>query len=464
MKYDEFNVQSLSIGHFWQYIGNNNMKISDEICPKYSLSMKKLLLCILTLTAYSLLQAQPTLEQCKEKAREHYPLIRQYDLISQSEEFNLTNISRTWLPQISMGVQATYQSDVAQWPEQFESMLAAQGLDMPGLRKDQYKVQIDVQQTIWDGGKSRSDRQIASLEAEQSRRSLEVELYSVESRVEDIYFGILLLQEQERQIEEMIGRLKNNLNYVNSLVEAGVAMQSDADAVEVQVLSSNQKLMQVRANEESFRKMLSMFVGEAIGDSPLTAPVAVEPLVMDSFRPELHMFDSQIDLLNAKKKSANLAITPKFGLFAQGYYGYPGLNMFENMMSSQWSLNGIIGVRMSWNISGFYTTRNAKRQIDNAIDGIDLNRDIFNFNTRLQVEKENAEIRRLREALKDDDRIVELRTRVRQASEARLEEGEIDMNDLLMKISDETAASIDRSTREIELLKAIYDLKHTLNR
>lgn len=427
--------------------------------------MKNLLLSILTAIAVGLpLAAQPGLEECKEKAREHYPLIRQYDLISQSEEYNLTNISRAWLPQIAMSAQATYQSDVVKWPEQFESMLAAQGLDMPGLRKDQYKVQLDLQQTIWDGGKSRSDRQIASLEAEQSRRSLEVELYSVESRVEDIYFGILLLQEQERQIEEMMDRLKNNLNYVNSLVEAGVAMQADAYAVEVQILSSNQKLIQVKANEESFRKMLSLFVGEKIGDQALIAPSAVQPIVQESVRPELQLFDSQIDLLEARKRSVNLALTPKFRLFAQGYYGYPGLNMFENMMSSRWSLNGIVGLRMSWNISGFYTAKNMRRQVDNALSGIDLSRDVFNFNTRLQAEKENAEITRLREALKDDDRIVELRTRVRQAAEARLEEGEIDMNDLLMKISDETAASIDRSTREIELLKAIYDLKHTLNR
>lgn len=458
-----FTMFSLNIGHFWQYIGNMITEISDEICRNI-MHMKNLLSCILGLMTGFALNAQPTLEECKVKAREHYPLIRQYDLISQTEEYNLTSISQTWLPRIAISAQATYQSDVVKWPEQFESMLAVQGLDMPGLRKDQYKVQIDVQQTVWDGGKGRSDRQIAALEAEQSRRNLEVELYSVESRVEEIYFGILLLQEQERQIEEMISRLRNNLNHVNTLLEAGVAMQSDADAVEVQVLSSNQKLMQVRANEESFRKMLSLFVGEPIGDNPLVAPSAVEPLVQDSFRPELLMFDSQINLLEARKKDVNLAVMPELGLFAQGYYGYPGLNMFENMMSSKWSLNGIVGIRMNWNISGLYMTKNARRQLENAVRAVDLNRDVFNFNTRLQVEKENAEIRRLRQALRDDDRIVELRTRVRQAAEARLEEGEIDMNDLLMKISDEAAASIDRSTREIELLKAIYDLKHTLNR
>lgn len=416
------------------------------------------------LAAGSVLNAQPTLDECKEKARNHYPLVRQYDLIARSEEYSLVNVSRSWLPQVSLSAQATYQSDVARWPEEFESMLAAQGLDMPGLRKDQYKVQIDLQQTVWDGGKSRSDRQIASLEAEQSRRNLEVELYSLDSRVEDLYFGILLLQEQERQIEEMISRLKNNLEHINTLLEAGVATQADADAVEVQILSSNQNLVQVRTNEGSFRKMLSLFIGEYIGEEPLVVPEAVEPLVSESLRPELNLFEAQARLLEARENLAISAVMPRLGLFAQGYYGYPGLNMFENMMSSNWSLNGIVGIRMSWNISGFYTIRNSRRQIGNSLKCIELNKDIFSFNNELQIEKENAEIRRLRAALKDDDRIVELRSRVREAAELRLQEGEIDMNSLLMKISDETAASIARSTREIELLKAIYDLKHTLNR
>ena len=427
-------------------------------------SMKKVYSILLLIWVCFSAAAQPDLESCKEMARKHYPLIRQYDLISQSKEYSLSNAARAWLPQVGLSAQATYQSDVVQWPDQFESMLAAQGLDMPGLRKDQYKVQIDVQQTIWDGGRSRTDKEIASYEAEQARMLTEVELYAVDDRVEDLYFGILIMQEQQRQIEDMILRLNNNLDYVRALVENGVAIQADADAVEVQILSAYQNLQQVKAKEHSFRRMMSLFIGEDFGEGNLEVPFGVEPMGYESQRPELKMFDAQIALLESKEKMVDVALMPKFGLFAQGYYGYPGLNMFENMMSSKWSLNGIVGVRMSWNISGFYTARTQRRQIENAMSNITLQRDIFAFNNQLQAEQENAEITRLRTALKDDDRIVELRGNVRAAAEARLEEGVIDMNDLLGKISDESAAKIARSTREIELMKAIYDLKHTLNR
>ena len=426
--------------------------------------MRKYLLITLFLAVSICAFAQPDLESCKKMAREHYPLIRQYDLISQSHDFTLSNASRAWLPQVGISAQATYQSDVASWPEQFESMLAAQGLDMPGLRKDQYKVQIDLQQTIWDGGKSKADKNIAEGEAQQARMSTEVEIYAVEERVEELYFGILLMQEQEKQLKDMMGRLGNNLEYVRALVENGVAMQADADAVEVQILSTNQNLLQVQSRLESFRRMLSLFIGENLGEGQLVIPSGVEPMGYDSQRPEFRMFDAQMNLLKAKEEMVDVALMPKFGLFAQGYYGYPGLNMFENMMSSKWSLNGIVGVRMSWNISGFYTAKTQRRQIENAMGNIALKRDIFLFNNQLQAEQENAEITRIRTALKDDDRIVELRGNVRAAAEARLEEGVIDMNDLLGKISDESAAKIARSTHEIELIKAIYDLKHTLNR
>lgn len=408
--------------------------------------------------------AQPDLEQCKEMARKHYPAIRQYDLISQSQDYNMSNASKAWLPQVSLSAQATYQSDVARWPDQFESMLAAQGLDMPGLRQDQYKVQIDIQQTIWDGGKSKAEKALTESETQQSLRAADVEMYALDNRIDNLYFGILLLQEQKRQVEDMIARLQNNLDYVNALVDNGVAMQADADAVEAQMLSSGQTLHQIKSSEESFRKMLELFIGDSLGTGSLSLPQTHQLMIAESQRPELMLFESQIKALEAKNQMLNVALTPKFALFAQGYYGYPGLNMFENMMSSRWSLNGIVGIRMSWNISSFYTDKTSRKQIRNAIDRVKMQKDIFSFNNRLQAEQDDAEIRRIKAVLADDDRIVRLRQNVREAAEARLQEGAIDMNDLLTKISDESAAMIARSTHEIELVKAIYDLKYTLNR
>ena len=426
----------------------------------------KRFISVVALTALGLSSAyaQPDLEQCKEMARKHYPAIRQYDLISQSQDYNMSNVSKAWLPQVSLSAQATYQSDVARWPDQFESMLAAQGLDMPGLRQDQYKVQIDIQQTIWDGGKSKAEKTLTESETQQSLRAADVEMYALDNRIDNLYFGILLLQEQKRQVEDMIARLQNNLDYVNALVDNGVAMQADADAVEAQMLSSGQTLHQIKSREESFRKMLELFIGDSLGTGSLSLPQTHQLMIAESQRPELMLFDSQIKALEAKNQMLNVALTPKFALFAQGYYGYPGLNMFENMMSSRWSLNGIVGIRMNWNISSFYTDKTSRKQIRNAIDRVKMQKDIFSFNNRLQAEQDDAEIRRIKAVLADDDRIVRLRQNVREAAEARLQEGAIDMNDLLTKISDESAAMIARSTHEIELVKAIYDLKYTLNR
>ncbi len=425
--------------------------------------MKRTLLLTLLTVAFGA-SAQPSLERCKELAREHYPLVQRYGLIEQSREYTLTTASRAWLPQVALSGQATLQSDVVSWPEEFESMLAMQGLDMSGMRRDQYKVQIDVQQTIWDGGKSRADRAIAEGEATQERMSTEVEMYAVENRVEDIYFGILLMQEQQRQIEEMMQRLQTNLDHVNALVENGVAVPTDADAVEVQLLAQRQSLGQVMSRLQSFRRMLSLFIGEEMTDAPLVTPTADAPVGYDSERPELRLMDAQTALIEARERMVDVSLAPRVSLFAQGYYGYPGLNMFENMMSSKWTLNGIVGLRMSWNISSLYTAQTSRRQLQNARDQVALQRDVFAFNSRLQAEQESAEIQRIRAAIKDDDRIVELRSRVRQAAETRLQEGVIDTHDLLGKISDETAAKIARSTHEIELIKAIYELKHTLNR
>ena len=240
-------------------------------------------------------------------------------------------------------------------------------------------------------------------------------------------------------------------------------MQSDADAVEAELLTVNQQLTQVTASRDSYRRMLEIFTGRPLGGERLERPDASEPRSMESSRPELALFDATADKLTAQERLVKAATRPRFGLFAQGYYGYPGLDMFKSMMSADWQLNAIVGVRMSWNIGAFYTKRNNLGKIDAAQRRIDVQRDVFLFNTQIQTAQEDGEITRLRNAINEDTRIVELRRSVRMAAESKLENGVIDATDLLRKITDETSAMLNRSTHEIELLQATYRLKHTLN-
>ena len=158
------------------------------------------------------------------------------------------------------------------------------------------------------------------------------------------------------------------------------------------------------------------------------------------------------------------ATRPRFGLFVQGYYGYPGMDYFGSMMTSDWTWNALVGIRMSWNFGGYYTKRNSLGRLDAAKRQVEVQRDIFLFDNRLDAAEESGEIARLRRALADDDRIVRLRRAVREAAESELRNGVLDTNGLLRKIADEDSAAAARSAREIELLKTIYELKHTINR
>lgn len=408
--------------------------------------------------------AQVTLDECRRLAREHYPEIRQYDLVRRTEEYTLSNARRAWLPQLSFAAQATWQTEVPSFPNALAGMLAQQGIDMPGMNKDQYKAALELNQTLWDGGKSEADKRIARAEAAEQARSADVDLYALQGRVDNLFFGILLLDERIAQTRLTLDLLRSNLEKVRALQRNGVAMQSDADAVEAELLTVNQQLTQVTASRDSYRRMLEIFTGRPLDGERLERPDTSEPRSMESSRPELALFDATADKLTAQERLVKAATCPRFGLFAQGYYGYPGMDYFQSMMSPDWSWNAMAGVKMSWNFGAYYTRKNSLAKLRTAKEQVEVQREIFLFNTRLQTAEESGDIARLRKALADDDRIVALRRSVREAAESKLRNGVIDTDDLLRKITDEAAAATARSAREIELLKTIYELKHTINR
>ena len=404
-----------------------------------------------------------TLEACQQLACDHYPEIRQYDLIRQSEQYDLSNAARSWLPQVSFSAQATWQNRVPEFPSALSGMLDQAGVSLRGLDKDQYKVALEVNQTIWDGGQSQADRRVIEATADEHRQATEVDLYAVKGRVNDLYFGILLLEERLGQTDLTIALLQSNLDKVRSLVTNGVAMQTDADAVEAELLSVQQQRVQIEASRASYRRMLELFIGQRLAER-LKRPELVGAVSGESARPELAWIDAQQERLAAQELSVKSATRPRFGVFAQGYYGYPGLDYIAGMVSTDWTWNALIGVKMSWNFGAYYTKKNRLSNLRVAQQQLDIQRDVFLFNTDLQVAEEQGNISRLRRALADDDRIVALRRSVREAAESKLRNGVIDTNDLLRKITDEASARSARSLREVELLKAIYELKYTINR
>lgn len=424
--------------------------------------MKRIILSILFAGFSASVFAQMTLETCQELAREHYPEVKQYDLIRLTEQYDLSNAARAWLPQLSLSAQATWQNEVPEFPEALSGMLSRAGVTIPGLKKDQYKVGIELNQTIWDGGKSNADKRLARTEAAEQRAMTDVDLYNLKKRVNELYFGILLLEEKLSQTYRTIALLESNLDKMRSLVTNGTALASDVDAVEAELLTARQQATQIEASRTSYRKMLELFIGEPLQKN-LLRPEFEEMATTELTRPELVLFDAKKNRLAAQEALIKSSTRPKFGFFAHGYYGYPSMDYFASMMSNEWRWNLLTGIRMSWNFGAYYTKKNSLNKLRTAQQSIDLQRDVFRFETNLQVSQETGDIARLRKTIANDARIVALRQSVREAAESKLRNGIIDTNDLLQKITDEAAALSAQSVHEIELLKALYELKHTIN-
>ena len=411
-----------------------------------------------------LLALGQTLQECQQAAERNYPLIQQYGLIGKTTELTVSNIQKRWLPQVSASAQATYQSDVVSWPDEMKTMMNGMGINMKGLKKDQYRVGIDVQQTIYDGGVIGSQKRIAREQGKVQAAQNDINIYNVRKRVNEMYFGLLLIDEQIKLNSDLQTLLGGNERKLESMTKRGTAAESDLQNVKAERLNAVQKATELASQKQMLQRMLSTFCGIEI--SNIQKPqVKVEGinLTTENHRPELKALDAQIGVLNAQEKALNAALMPKVGVFAQGFYGYPGLNMFEDMMHHQWSLNGIIGARVTWNIGALYTRKNDKAKLQLQRDMTENSREVFLFNNNLEQIQQHENIERYQKLMAHDGEIISLRQAVRKAAESKLAHGIIDVNDLVREINQENAACVRQSVHEIEMLKEIYDNKYTTN-
>ena len=421
---------------------------------------KKLLLLSVLSVLFPAVRAQ-SLEECRQAAEHNYPIIRQYDLIARTTELTVRNIQKAWFPQISVTAQGSYQNKVTAWPENLQGLFAQMGLQLQGLSRDQYKVGIDVRQTLFDGGTIGSRREIARGEGAVQAAQTEVDLYKIGQRVHEMYFALLLLDEQLRLNADANALLRSNEAQLAAMLKSGTASAGDFENVKAERLSAEQQQTELLSQRQTLQRLLSLFCGIPV-DSIRRPPVPNLPSG-ENKRPELRLFDCRLQLTDAQEKALDAQLLPQLGFFAQGYYGNPGLNLFEDMMKRRWSWNGIAGLKLTWNLSALYTHRNEKSKLRVQRELIENARQQFLFNNQLDETQQSENVRRFRAIAQRDGEIIALRTAVRKAAESKLAHGIIDVNGLLREINKENAAKTQQAIHEIDMLKAMYDLKFSHN-
>ncbi len=428
--------------------------------------MKKLVILLTVLSSWMYAGAEEyTLNGIQQLARANYPAIRQFELIDRIADFSLADASSAWVPQISLSGQATYQSDVVSFPESMTDVFSMLGVDISGLHKDQYKLALNIEQILWDGGYTKSRKEAVLAEKEVSSKSLEVELYALADKVNQLYFGILVLDEQLRLNDLTAGILEDNRKIIRSYIDNGLAGPSDLAKVEAEIIANSQQRTRICCSRKAYIQVLSVMTGRELSEEDTF--VRPEPVLYSdspqSNRPELQLYEAMAASIEAGRTAVKSTLMPRFSLFAQGLYGYPGLNMFEDMMEYRWRPNFYVGVRFQWNISAFYTKRNTESRLDASVRQVELQRETFLYGNRLEQVRLNADIEQMREILEDDDRLINIRTSIREASESQLRNGTLLISDLLRDINDEHRARIDKSIHELEYLKKLYEMRYTLN-
>jgi outer membrane protein TolC len=319
----------------------------------------------------------------------------------------------------------------------------------------------EISQVIWDGGVIRSQNKLTDASAEVEKQTLEVDLYTLKERVNQLFFGILLINEQLKQNDLLQKELQTAYDRVSAFMKNGVANEADLDVIRVEQLKVKQLRTGLTTSGKSYREMLSAFIKEPVTEETLLVKTdnilpAADPV---NKRPELLLFDARRSLLENQRNALFAVNKPKIGAFLQGGYGKPGLNMLKNEFSPFY----IGGIRLSWNFGGYYTLKNNLLKIDINQQSVDAQRETFLFNNNLVSLQQKNEISRVHEIITQDDEIIRLRTNIKHSAEAKVANGTLSVSDLVREINAENLAMQEKSIHEIQLMLLISNLKNTLN-
>jgi outer membrane protein TolC len=415
--------------------------------------LKKIVFTFFLITATLMLYAQTqsiTLDSCYVLAKKNYPLIKQYELIAKSNEYTLENIAKGYLPQMNINGQATYQSDVTQLPK-----------SIPGVKtlsKDEYKIYAEANQVIYDGGVIKEQKKLQEANALVDLQQLEVELYKLKDRINQLYFGILLIDEQLKQNFLTKNDIQLGLNKIIAQIANGTALQSNADVLKAELLKADQQTIELNSNRKEFTDMLGLFINRHLSEKTIFIKPENIASSGEIKRPELLMYDEQNKIFDVRNNLLTAKNNPKISFFVQGGYGRPAFNILSNNFDPFY----IGGLRLTFPLSGFYTIRNERELINISRQKTDVQKNTFLFNTQLIMKQQSADITKFQAFLKTDDEIISLRTNVKKAALAQLENGVINSSDYLREVNAEDGARQNKILHEIQLLIAQYNERNTI--
>jgi outer membrane protein TolC len=425
---------------------------------KNNLTMKRWLISMMVVSNLASAQTvdRLTLLQTYDLAQKNYPVIKQKELVRQTANITIENLQKGFLPQFTVNGQATYQSDVTGFNISFG------GINIQAPDKDQYKVIADLNQMIYDGGVIKQQKVAAQLNADVHQQEVEVELYQLKDRINQVYLGILFLDEEIKQADLTKQDILSGIKRVEVQVVNGVALRSGLNQLKAELLQNDQRTIELNESRKGLIRTLALFLNQPLNEKTIVFEKPVVNVTMDAgiSRPELKLYNDQANLILHQDKLITTKNLPRISLFAQGGYGKPGLDFLKN--ESVWFYTG--GIRFTWPFGGLYTIKKEKQQTEISKEMVDVQKETFILNTSTTLKKQQSEIEKYLQIAGRDEEIIDLREQVKKASLAQLENGVITADDYLRMVNEESQARQSLIIHQIQLLQAQINYQTTLGK
>lgn len=388
------------------------------------------------------------LDSCYAMAKRNYPLTKQFGLIEKSKDYSISNANKAYLPHVSLTAIGAYLDGLP-------------SISIPGESSEPSKTQFigiaQLNQTLWDGGATRAQKNVIEATAEVDKSNVEVNLLNLRERLNQLYFGILVIDEQAKHLDVLNENLQRNLKKIQLTKDNGLAFQSDVDEMKAETLNVEQKKIEFNYTRKGYVDMLSYLIGIPLNENiQLEKPVSFESVTGFTLnRPELRFYSNQRKLMDAKSSFNTVGNMPKISLMGVGMMMQPGISMGP----STFNHITLAGVSLSWNTGNLYKTSNNKQLDKIQMDVINTQQETFEFNNNLQRKQVSAEIEKHQAIVSKDNEIVSLKEKVTKSYQLKYENGVASMNDLLTSLNRESEARSNQALHNIQLLLSLYNFK-----
>lgn len=406
--------------------------------------MKKpsIIILFLLLSIQSQAQRVILLDSCVVWAKANFPLIKQNQLFNEVSELNIRAINESWLPKLTMNVQGVYQTEVVQF-------------NFPGMTThfphDSYNSSLAIEQTIFDGGVSKKQREIEASNLTIEKQKNEIELYKVIDRVNQLYTSILLGKENLSMLAIFKDNLLNRRKNIIPAVENGLSLSSSLDEIDVELLKLDQNMIETTQNLQALYRGLSILTGKSINEQDEFTLVALGGSTKSKVsRPELLLLEQQEALLDSRYSLATKMALPKITLNVAGNYGRPG----PNFINQELRAFGSAGINVRWNISTLYGLSREKSRYEINKDLIQIQREAFLLNTTLASINYEKQMDAMNELIQKDTQIIEKRAAISKVYSTQLDNGKITVSQYLFQLNEEMTAKLNQKIHEIKRMNA----------